>query len=91
MVEYEIFETLQAAEAKNDTINAKYGVPNDLRKTDAYRDLIKKYDEDKWAGMVCNKLKTLCSEMPEAEKLGYFNEPELVPFEYLEDNNWFVS
>ena len=88
MVEYEIFDTIEEAEAKNATIDAKYELPKNA--TIAYRDLIKKYDENKWAGMVGDDLKQLCANMPPEERDGYYNDSILVPFQDLIDGLWFA-
>ena len=91
MVEYEIFTTIEAANAKNTAIDTVlYNYPNTQKATTAYRDLIKKYDENLWAGMVGDDLKNACSTMPPAEKIDYFDEPNLVPFQELIDGGWFA-
>ena len=88
---YEIFMTIEAADAKNVAIDtALYSYPNTQKAADAYRNLIKKYDENLWAGMVGDDLQGACSTMPPSEKIAYFDEPNLVPFQHLIDNNWFA-
>ena len=89
MTQYEIFTVEADGITKNDSIDSLFGYPNVGTKTDRYRILIKKYDEDLWAGIVNTNLTDACSEMTPAERAVYYDDSDLKNDQYLIDNNWF--
>lgn len=88
-IAYEIFEDEEAANQKTKNINVLLGYPNLKTGTLTYRDLLKKYEADSWAGCVTNELVNACAEMSYEEKLPYYDESNLESFQWLKDNEWF--
>lgn len=87
-VMFEIFETKSAGDTKTESINTLLGYPSEGAQT--YRELMKKYEADEWAGVVTSELTSACEKMTYEEKLPYYDENNLKSFQWLKDNEWFV-
>ena len=91
MIQYEIFTVEADGIDKNDAINTLFGYPNVATKTDKYRDLIKKYNETLWAGVINSALTDICSQMTPTDRANYYDDSDLKNDQYLTDNNWFPT
>jgi hypothetical protein len=72
-------------------IDVLFGYPNLETKTECYREIIKKYDSEEWAGVVGSDLENACSEMSESERLEYYDPSDLKSRQWLVDNGWFST
>lgn len=89
MTQYEIFTLEADGITKNGNIDTLFGYPNATTKTDQYRILIKKYDENLWAGVVDTTLTDACSAMTPTDRANYYDDSDLKNDQYLIVNNWF--
>lgn len=88
MKQWEIFTVEADAITKSDAIDGLFGYPNS--DAEYYRILIKKYDENLWAGIVDTALIDACSAMTPAERAVYYDDSDLKDGQYLNDNNWYA-
>lgn len=89
MEKFEIFTVEQDGLTKNSSINTLLGYPDEETKTERYRELIKKYNQSEWAGVVDDDLVNACASMTPSERAVYYDDSDLKTYQWLIDNNWF--
>jgi hypothetical protein len=88
---YEIFTSLEDIQIKNSAIDLLRGYPNHVTHTLRYRQPFKHPTEDLWAGIVDDELVGACASMSDQECSQYYDRSNLVDYDYLKANGWFVD
>ena len=84
---YQIFNTEVEFDTHETSINTLLGIPS-LGCT-TYREKIKHYTLNQWAGTVTHLLVDACASMTPEERLVYYDDANLKTPQYLNDNGWF--
>lgn len=90
-VYFEIFDNLESINTHDSSINNLFGYPNAETKTVTYRKPYKHPVEDLWRGTIKDDLVEACGNMTPEERANYYDPSELVTYQYLLDNGWFID
>ncbi len=86
---YEIFTVEDNWKDKSDAIDGLFGYPDASKGTICYREKIKSYSEEKWAGAVDQTLVDACASMTPTERAVFYDDSDLKDAAYLDANGWF--